>query len=80
MAQGDFSQPTWTLLFMEKPYWAALSEVLDFDQSGMVSVVELNHFTDRKPQDVRYVAPFCRALCNVAQLLSVSLYIWLSPP
>jgi hypothetical protein len=65
---------------MEKPYWAALSEVLDFDQSGMVSVVELNHFTDRKPQDVRYVAAFCLAPCNVSQLLSVSLYIWLSPP
>jgi hypothetical protein len=56
VAQGDFSQPIWTLQFMEKPYWAALSEVLDIDQSGLVSVAELNHFTDRKPQDLRYVA------------------------
>jgi hypothetical protein len=60
---------------MEKPYWAALSEVLDFDQSGMVSVVELNHFTDRKPQDVRYVAVLSCAMQCLLTVISLALHL-----
>ena len=55
VAQGDCSQPVWTLQFMEKPFWTTLTEVLDADQSGLISVAEVNNFTDRKPQDLRCV-------------------------
>lgn len=77
-AKGDFTQPVWTLRFMEKPYWAALTEELDVDLSGLLSVAEVNHFTDRKPDNITCVihfpaqSNFSQPLFSLAEYLAVT--------
>jgi hypothetical protein len=54
---GDISlnSDAWAIKFIDLAWLQPISEAIDDDASGFISVTEVNHFTSSRPADWRFV-------------------------
>lgn len=48
------SQDSWAAQYIDLQYTRTISEAMDLDTSGFVTVSEMNHFLKNKPGEWRY--------------------------